>query len=34
LDLLIHIEFSPPAAHEEVLDVVKCNAATAQTASA
>ena len=28
------IEFSPPAAHEQVLDVVKRNAAMAQAASA
>jgi len=28
------IEFSPPAAHEQVLDVVKRNAASAQTAPA
>jgi len=28
------IEFSPPAAHEQVLDVVKRNAAQAQAASA
>ena len=28
------IEFSPPAAHEQVLDVVKRNATMAQTASA
>jgi len=28
------IEFSPPAAHEQVLDVVKPNATMAQTASA
>jgi hypothetical protein len=28
------IEFSPPAAHEQVVDVVKRNAAMAQTASA
>jgi len=28
------IEFSPPAAHEQVLDIVKRNAATAQTVSA
>ncbi len=28
------IEFSPPAAHEQVLDVVKRNAAMAQTAPA
>jgi len=28
------IEFSPPAAHEQVLDVVKRNAAMTQTASA
>jgi hypothetical protein len=28
------IEFSPPAAHEQVLDVVKRNAATVQTSSA
>ena len=28
------IEFSPPAAHEQVLDVVKRNAAIAQAASA
>ena len=26
------IEFSPPAAHEQVLDVIKHNAASAQTA--
>ena len=28
------IEFSPPAAHEQVLDVIKRNAASAQTAPA
>jgi hypothetical protein len=28
------VEFSPPAAHEQVLDVIKRNAATAQTAPA
>ena len=28
------VEFSPPAAYEQVLDVIKRNAALAQTASA
>jgi hypothetical protein len=28
------VEFSPPAAHEQVLDAIKRNVATAQTASA
>jgi quercetin dioxygenase-like cupin family protein len=28
------VEFSPPAAHEQVIDVIKRNAASAQTAPA